>query len=91
MTKERLLEELRKSTRASYVSATDNGVTVYSSMGRAGYSVYENNGIVQFGDFYTNVVITLESIEYIYENGDNRYTIRYKDAINGHTLYLYFD
>lgn len=90
MTKERLLEELRKSTRASYVSA-DNGVTVYSSMGRDGYSVYENKGIVQFGDFYTNVAITLESIEYIHDNGGNRYTIRYKDTINGHTLYLYFD
>lgn len=90
MTKERLLEELRKSTRASYVSA-NNGVTVYSSMGRAGYSVYENKGIVQFGNFYTNVVITLESIEYIHDNGGNRYTIRYKDTINGHTLYLYFD
>ena len=60
-------------------------------MGRAGYSVYESNGIVQFGDLYTNVAITLESIEYIYENGGNRYTIRYKDTINGHTLYLYFD
>lgn len=90
MTKERLLEELRRSTRASYVSA-NNGVTVYSSMGRAGYSVYENKGIVQFGDFYTNVAITLDDIEYIHDNGGNRYTIRYKDTINGHTLYLYFD
>lgn len=90
MTKERLLEELHKSTRASYVAPT-NGVTVHTCIGRTGYSVYESKGIVQFGDFYANVAITLEDIEYIHDNGHDRYTIHYKDAINGHSLYLYFD
>ncbi len=88
MDKERLLEELHKSTHASYV-APSNGVTVYQCASRDGYSVVESRGIIQFGDVYTNVAIALDCIERIDARGNDRYRLQFADGV--HTLHLYFD